>query len=69
MDWQIVVVTLAVAAALIYLTGGARKVLLGAFGRGTSGAPGCGGCPSNATRAAGPAPLVRITRPARSGRR
>ena len=63
MDWQTVVVIVIVAAAVVYLAAVAWRVVLGALGRKSGCATGCGSCSASESRPApsGPA-LVRLTR-------
>ena len=63
MDWQTVAVVVIVATAVAYLAAVAWRVVLGALGRKSGCATGCGSCSASESRPApsGPA-LVRLTR-------
>jgi len=63
MDWQTVAVVVIVAAAVAYLGAAAWRVVLGALGRTSGCATGCGSCSANESRPPAPGPaLVRLTR-------
>ena len=63
MDWQTVAVVVIVATAVAYLGAVACRVVLGALGRKSGCATGCGSCSANESRPAAPDPaLVRLTR-------
>lgn len=63
MDWQTVVVALIVATAVAYLGTVAWRVVLGALGRKSACATGCGSCSAKESRPSVPGPaLVRLTR-------
>ena len=63
MDWQTVTVVVIVASAVAYLAAIARRVVLGALGRKSDCATGCGSCSANESRPEAPGPaLVRLAR-------